>query len=197
MTETATAAEAAASKEAPHEHPVKWGWILAQGIVTLILGTIAFYFATVATLATVYMFGGLMGAAGIIQIAESIADEDHKWSQRLTNALIGIVYIVTSMLIFIDPLAASVALTILIAALFIAIGVIRIVTAWRNRSKGWSWLWLALFGLVNIAFGLFVTFTLPVSALWLIGLMVSIEMIMHGWILVVAALAARKAQTVN
>ncbi len=197
MTETTTAAEAAASKDAPHEHPVKWGWILAQGIVTLILGTIAFYFATVATLATVYMFGGLMGAAGIIQIAESIADEDHKWSQRLTNALIGIVYIVTSMLIFIDPLAASVALTIIIAALFIAIGVIRIVTAWRNRSKGWSWLWLALFGLVNIAFGLFVTFTLPVSALWLIGLMVSIEMIMHGWILVAAALAARKAQTAN
>jgi len=150
MTETATAAEAAASKDASHEHPVKWGWILAQGIVTLILGTIAFYFATVATLATVYMFGGLMGAAGIIQIAESIADDDHKWSQRLTNALIGIVYIVTSMLIFIDPLAASVALTIIIAALFIAIGVIRIVTAWRNRSKGWSWLWLALFGLVNI-----------------------------------------------
>ncbi len=195
MTETATAAEAAASKAVPHEHPVKWGWILAQGIVTLILGTIAFYFATVATLATVYMFGGLMGAAGIIQIAESIADEDHKWSQRLTNALIGIVYIVTSMLIFIDPLAASVALTIIIAALFIAIGVIRILTAWRNRSRGWSWLWLALFGLVNVAFGLFVTFTLPASALWLIGLMVSIEMIMHGWILVAAALAARKEQS--
>ncbi len=194
MTETATAAETAASKAAPHEHPVKWGWILAQGVVTLILGTIAFYFATVATLATVYMFGGLMGAAGIIQIAESIADEDHKWSQRLTNALIGIVYIVTSMLIFIDPLAASVALTIIIAALFIAIGVIRIATAWRNRSRGWNWLWLALFGLVNVVFGLFVTFTLPASALWLIGLMVSIEMIMHGWILVAAALAARKVQ---
>ena len=186
--------QSTAAAEAAHEHPVQWGWIMAQGVVTLILGTIAFYLASLTTLATVFMFGGLMGAAGIIQIVESLLDKDRTWSQRVPNILIGLVYIITSVLIFIDPLAASLALTIIIASLFMAIGVIRLVAAWKNRAQGWSWLWLALFGLVNILFGAFVVATLPASALWLIGLMVSIEMIMHGWLLVMAALAARKAQ---
>ncbi len=179
-----------------HELPLSWGWILAQGIVTLLFGSIAFYLAGLTTLATVYMFGGLMGAGGILQLVQSFTDTDKTWTQRLSNILIGILYILTSVLIFIDPLAATYALTIMIAALFAAIGAVRLVQAWRNRKHGWNWLWLALFGLVNIGFSAWVMVTLPASALWLIGLMVSIELIMHGWLLVMAALAARKAQTV-
>ena len=176
-----------------HEYPLHWGWILAQGIVTVLLGGIALALAGLTTLASVYLFGGFMGAAGILQLVQTFTEKDKGWSLRISNLLIGLVYLITSVLIFIDPLAASLALTIFIASFFMVIGVIRLVQAWKNRSRGWNWLWPGLFGLINLGFGAYVIATLPVSALWLIGMMVSIELIMQGWTLIVIALAARKA----
>jgi len=191
-----TAQTAAPSKDELHELPISWGWLLALGIVTLLFGTIALAMVGLTTLATVYMFGGFMGAAGIFQLVQSFTEKDKKWSMRLTNILIGLIYIITSVMIFMNPLAASIALTIFTASFFIAIGVLRLVQAWKTRSKGWkNWLLLAFFGLIDIALGAYVVFTLPVSALWLIGAMVSIELIMQGWLLIVFALAARKAQS--
>jgi len=188
-----TAQTAAPSQDNLHELPISWGWLLAQGILTLFLGTVALAMAGLTTLATVYLFGGFMGAAGIFQLVQSFTEKDKTWSLRLTNILVGLIYIITSVMIFIDPLAASMALTIFIASFFVVIGVVRLAQAWKNRAKGWNWLWLALFGLIDIALGAYVIFTLPVSALWLIGAMVSIELIMQGWLLIVFALAARKA----
>ncbi len=173
----------AAQSEDMRALPLNWKWVLAQGILTLVLGTVAFFFATAATLATIYVFAGFMAAGGIIQITQSILDKDIRWSQRLVNALVGIIYIIASLLMFANPLAASVVLTVIIASLFVAIGITRLVAAFRTGVSGANRFWLILFGLVNIGFGLYVVYALPQVALWFLGLMVSIEMIMHGWLL--------------
>ncbi|HHN73436.1 MAG TPA: HdeD family acid-resistance protein [Thermopetrobacter sp.] len=164
---------------------------MVQGIATLVLGTIGLYIASLVTLATVYVFGGLMLVGGVFQIGHALLEKDRAWAHRVFNILIGLIYVITSVIVFINPLAASLALTIMVAALFMAVGVIRLYAAWRLHRAGLSWLWLALAGLVNVLFGAFVAFTLPVSQFWVIGILVSVEMIMQGWLMIMVALAAR------
>ena len=189
-TNTTPAAETAAAATL-NELPAHWGWLMVQGIATLVLGTIGLYIASLVTLATVYVFGGLMLVGGVFQIGHALLEKDRAWAHRVFNILIGLIYVITSVIVFINPLAASLALTIMVAALFMAVGVIRLYAAWRLHRAGLSWLWLALAGLVNVLFGAFVAFTLPVSQFWVIGILVSVEMIMQGWLMIMVALAAR------
>ena len=169
-----------------------WTAVMALGIVTLIFGTLGLFVASAVTLATVYVFGALMMISGAFIIAQAIAERNKTWGHRIANILIGLVYIVTAIIVFVDPRAASLALTIIVASLFMAIGIIRLITAWKFFKAGESWAWLALAGLINVLFGGFVAFTLPVSHIWVIGILVSVEMIMQGWLMILAAMAARE-----
>ena len=171
-----------------------WGWLLVLGIATLTLGTIGLYIANLVTLATVYVFGGMIGAAGILQIVHAFTEKNRKWAYRLFNIAIGALYLITSFLVFINPLAASVALTIMVAASFMAVGVVRLYAAWQLFRKAENWGMMALAGLINLIVGGIIAFTLPVSHFWVIGTLVSVEMILQGWLMVFAALDARKAQ---
>ncbi len=173
-------------------HSTNWTAVLVLGIVTLIFGTLGLFVASAVTLATVYVFGALMMISGAFIIAQAIAERNRSWGHRIANILIGLVYFATAVIVFVDPRAASLALTIIVASLFMAIGIIRLMTAWKFFKAGESWAWLALAGLINVLFGGFVAFTLPVSHIWVIGILVSVEMIMQGWLMILAAMAARE-----
>ena len=172
--------------------PASWGWLMALGIATLTLGTIGLYIANLVTLATVYVFGGLIGAGGIFQIVHAFLEKNKKWRHRLFNIAIGALYLLTSFLVFINPLAASVALTIMVAASFIAIGLVRLYAAWQLFRKAENWGMIALAGVINVIVGAIIAATLPISHFWVIGTLVSVEMILQGWLMIFAALDARR-----
>jgi uncharacterized membrane protein HdeD (DUF308 family) len=176
------------------EHPASWGWLMVQGVATLVLGTIGLYIANLVTLATVYVFAALMLAGGAFQIVHALIEKNRAWTHRLFNIVIGIIYGITAFIVFINPVAGSVALTIMVAALFMAVGLIRLYAAWKLYTSGSRWFWVALAGLINLVFGAFVAVTLPVSHFWVIGILVSVEMIMQGWLMVLVAWAARQAE---
>ncbi len=176
------------------EHPASWKWLMVQGVATLVLGTIGLYIANLVTLATVYVFGALILAGGAFQIVHALTERNRAWTHRLFNIIIGIVYGITAFIVFINPLAASVALTIMVAALFMAVGLIRLYAAWKLYTSGASWIGVGLAGLVNLVFGGFVAVTLPISHFWVIGILVSVEMIMQGWLMVMAAWMARQIE---
>ena len=176
------------------EHPASWKWLMVQGVATLVLGTIGLYIANLVTLATVYVFGALMLVGGAFQIVHALTEKNRAWTHRLFNIIIGIIYGITAFIVFINPVAASVALTIMVAALFMAVGLIRLYAAWKLYTSGASWFWVGLAGLINLVFGAFVAVTLPISHFWVIGILVSVEMIMQGWLMVIAAWMAKQAE---
>ncbi len=173
------------------ELPKKWGWLLALGILNLILGGIGFGAVTAFTLASVIMFAGFLMATGVLQIVQGIRAKEHDWAGRGLHFLVGILYIGVALLAAYDPYAASAGLTIFIAAMFVVIGVSRIVYAVRARRQNWKWLWPVLAGIVDLAAGGIIMFTWPASSLWVLGLLLSVELIMNGWLLTATALAAR------
>jgi uncharacterized membrane protein HdeD (DUF308 family) len=94
------------------------------------------------------------------------------------------------------PVLASLSLTLIIAYMLIAVGVMRGIMSLQLRpSKGWWWPLLS--GAVSVLLGVLILMQWPESGLWVIGLFIAIELIFNGWSYLFVALAARTAAKVR
>jgi uncharacterized membrane protein HdeD (DUF308 family) len=168
----------------------KWGWLLALGILLIVLGTLGLWMSFAMTLATVMVFGALLVVGGAFQFLNAFQLKG--WKSVLWHVLIALLYIAAGIVIFTDPVFASLGLTMALAWILVAVGVMRIFMAFQLRAvKGWFWPLVS--GLISILLGVMILAQWPTSGFWVIGLFVSIEMIFNGWSSVFIAMAARKA----
>jgi uncharacterized membrane protein HdeD (DUF308 family) len=168
-----------------------WGWLLALGILFVILGTIGLGMTFALTLASVLVFGILIGIGGLVQILHAV--KCRGWASVLGHVLIGALYIVAGIAIVEDPVVASLVFTLLIAGAILAVGVVRLAMAFQMRGTR-GWVWMLVGGVVAILLGLMIAVRWPVSAFWVIGLFVAIDMLFNGWSYIFVALAAREAR---
>jgi uncharacterized membrane protein HdeD (DUF308 family) len=178
------------------QHPLfgdlsrNWGWLLAFGILSIILGTVGLGMTFGLTLVSVVFFGALLIVGGTFQLVDAFKCQG--WKGALWHILIALLYIAGGLLIVVDPILASETLTLALAAVLIAVGVSRVIMALQHRGQsGWGWLVLA--GLISIALGAMILAKWPMSGMWVIGLFVAIELIFNGWAYLFLALAARRA----
>ena len=168
-----------------------WKWLLFLGIAFLILGLIGLGRAFTLTIASVYFFGFLILIGGAIQLFESFKCKG--WKSMIWHLVISIIYILVGIQIIARPLVASTVITLMIAIGIILVGILRVVMAIQHRGlKNWGW---PLFsGIVSILLGLVIAAKWPVSGLFVIGLFIAIELIIHGWSYLFLALAAKNAR---
>jgi uncharacterized membrane protein HdeD (DUF308 family) len=166
-----------------------WGWFLTLGIVLLVAGVAAIAFPLLSTIAAKVVLGWIFLLSGVLLAIHAFSIQ--QWSGFLFNLLIGLLYIVAGGWLAFFPFTGIVTLTILLAALFLAEGVLEVVMAVRVRPhEGWGWLMLS--GLVAIAVGVLIAYELPSSAAWAIGLLAGINLISTGASFTVLALAGRR-----
>ena len=111
------------------------------------------------------------------------------WRGFLWNLLIGILYIVGGAYLLLFPLAGVVTLTMIVAAMFLADGILEIIMAFRLRPhSGWGWVLAS--GVAALIAGFLIASQLPSSATWVIGVLVGIKMIMAGWSYIALALGS-------
>jgi uncharacterized membrane protein HdeD (DUF308 family) len=184
-----------ASSEAMAPIPVlgdlihNWGWLLAQGILLVVLGTVGLGLTFLLTLATVFIFGVFLVIGGGVQIFQTFKCKG--WGSILWHVLIAVLYVLAGLSIMADPLAASTLFTLLLAGALVGIGVVRLIMAFQLRGvKNWGWPLIG--GLAAIVLGFMILARWPVSGLWVIGLFVAIEMIFSGWSYIFIALGARE-----
>ena len=167
-----------------------WGWLLALGVAFFLLGTIGLATAVLLTIVSVVLFGALLAMAAVLQLLEGLRAKG--WRARWPHLALALLYAAGGVIMLVDPVDASVALTFVLAVLLVAVGVLRIVFALQLRpAKGWGWPLAA--GIASTLLGALILVGWPQAALWVIGLLVAIELIVNGWILVFLALAARHA----
>ena len=174
------------------ELPRKWGWLLPLGILMLVTGSIGLLQSVAMTLVTVLFFGAIILVSGTFALVQSIMAKEEQWRGKMVHVLLAVLYIGAGALILVNPVAASAALTLLLGSIFLAMGFIRIVYGFRLRKLGWKWIMPVIIGVIDILFAVILGISWPVSGLWVIGIMVSIELLMYGWMLTFTALAARK-----
>ena len=187
MTDTAITLNA---DEVLGEVTIKWGWMLALGIIMVILGTIGLGMTFALTIASVWFFGILLLIGGVIQLVDAFMCKG--WKSILWHILIALLYLAGGAVIIRDPVLASTTFTLFIAGVLVGTGIFRIIIAFQMRGIP-GWVWVLIGGIAAIALGVMIFIQWPVSGLWVIGLFVAIEMLFNGWSQIMIALAAKAA----
>jgi uncharacterized membrane protein HdeD (DUF308 family) len=167
-----------------------WGWFLALGILLVLGGMAAIAFPLLSTIAAKIAIGWIFLVAGVVEVIHAFYVK--RWAGFLWNLLIGFLYIAAGAWLAFFPLTGIITLTIVIAALFIAEGIMELIMGLRMRPhEGWGW--VVFSGLVAVAAGLLIALSLPESAVWALGLLAGINLLFSGWSFVYLALSGRRA----
>jgi uncharacterized membrane protein HdeD (DUF308 family) len=167
-----------------------WVWYLVLGIALLLAGGAAIAFPLVSTIAAKIALGWIFMICGLMMIVHAFSAG--RWPGFFMNLLIGILYVAAGGYLAFLPLAGVLTLTLLVAALFMADGVLEVITAFRIRPHG-GWIWVLASGLMAIAVGALIAVDLPGSATWALGLLVGIKMLVAGWSFLILALAGQRS----
>ena len=166
----------------------EWWWFLILGILLVLAGTVALVYPFVASLAVVVVLGMSLLISGVATIVTSFWAG--KWSALLLQLLIGVFYAVLGFIIMDTPIASTVSLTLVVAAMFIVVGIMRSVAALAIRFPQWGWALLS--GALTTLVGLAIYKNLPETALWAIGTLVGIQLIFDGWFWIMLSAAIRR-----
>lgn len=165
------------------------GWLIALGIVLLLLGILALSSPLVAGIAVELLVGSFLLIGGMVQAAFALSVKS--WGARLLSLSSGILSILCGGLIIAHPLLGLNFLTLLLAAFFVVEGFSKMVSSFQLRpAKGWGW---ALFsGLVGVLLGVMIWTQWPLSGAWAIGTLVGINILFSGSSMMAMGLAARR-----
>src|SRR6266404_4361190 len=176
-------------RSAVHEH---WKAFLIEGILLAVLGLAAMIAPLIASLAFTIFLGWMFlisGAAGLAMTFWARQMPGFWWSLLSAVLAIG-----AGLILLTRPAQGVLTLTIVIGAYFLAEGVATIMYALEHRrelSGRWSWLLIA--GLMDLLIAFIVIAGLPGSAEWVLGLLVSVNLLFGGATLIGMALAARNS----
>lgn len=168
-----------------------WGWLLALGVVFVLLGTIGLGMSAFLTLVSVLYFGIMLVIGGAAQMIHAFKGKG--WRGVMPSAITGVLYLVAGISVIQNPLAASALLTLMLALALIGIGFARIWMAVQYRGTS-QWIWPLLGGLITALFGIVILSRWPVSGLRVIGLLIAIDLVLNGWSCIALALAARSVR---
>lgn len=166
-----------------------FAWLIFFGILLIITGIFAIFSPAIATFATIIALGIFLLIAGIFQLIMAFAS--HKSDSFTLNLVISIFAIVLGALILFHPTESVATITLLLAAFFFAIGIFRIINALVRREINWGW--VLLNGIVSVILGIIIISNWPVSALWVIGVLIGIEFLFSGWTYIMLACLTKRA----
>ena len=166
-----------------------WLGYLLLGCALVLAGLAAIAFPLLSTIATKVALGWIFVLSGGAIILHAFSAGD--WRGFFWNLAIGLLHLIVGGYLALLPLSGIVTLTVLLAALLIADGVLEVGMALRIRPhNGWGWVLVS--GLVAMAAGALIALKLPTSAVFSIGLLIGIKMIFAGWSFIVLALSNPK-----
>lgn len=166
-----------------------WRWLLALGILWLLLGLSALVLPFAATLAVELLIGIVLVVGGIGQLVQ--AWRGRGWPNSALQVLGGVLAVVAGGLLLLFPFQGIVTLTLILSAFFVASGILKIVIALQNRAFA-QWSWLLVSGILGLLIGLLILLGWPASAIWAIGLLVGIEFTFTGAAMIALSLSARR-----
>ena len=167
-----------------------WPWILAQGILAVVLG-ILMIASPGATLITIAIFVGVwMIIDGISMIIHAVMSSGST-AERVMLGLFGVLGVLIGGFAAWNPIATVGAFAILVAVWFIVAGVREIVLAVRIRKEITGEWFLIVSGALSVVFGLVALF-LPGLALVTLIWLISVGAILFGIFMIVSAFAIRR-----
>jgi uncharacterized membrane protein HdeD (DUF308 family) len=162
------------------------------GVILVIAGFLAMVSPFVAGLSVTIMVGALLAISGISQCF--LAFKAGAFGRALMIFLAGLIMAVAGFYMISQPVAGLAALTLILAAYFIASGILEIIVAFQLRpADGWGF---ELFGgIVTLVLGFLLWRQFPLSGAWAIGVLFGIKMVFSGWALIFLGRSVKKVTT--
>ena len=165
------------------------GWYIAAAVLFIVLGIFAIIEPGVASLGVTLLVGWLLIIGAVGHLIAAFKGGGAK--QVIFQLLIAVVYFIGGIYFLTHPIMALGTLTLLLAGVILAEGVLEIISYFRMKGEGASG-WVLFNGVVTILLACLIWFQWPSSTVWAIGILVGVNLLMTGITRLMFGLAVRK-----
>lgn len=150
---------------------------LLMGLILIVLGAVSLVSPAVAGTAVVYVIGGMLLLAGIVQAVHGLRSEG--WSGKVVPLIMGVISALAGVTLLARPLIGLTVMALVLAIFFVAEGIWKIVASFSFRPAR-GWLAMLISGGLALVLGLLIWLQWPLSGLWAIGILVGIDLLSTG-----------------
>ena len=152
-------------------------WYLIEGVLLVVAGILAIIFPMVSSIAAIVLLGWLLIVSGILQGFSLLGARHvpHFWLQLISVVL----SILIGFLFLRDPEQGLLTITLLLIVFFMMEGISKVVFALTIKPFP-NWGWVLASGVVGIVLSALLWASLPVTAVWLVGLLLGLQLISVG-----------------
>lgn len=147
------------------------------GATLFILGALALSMPMMFSFGVSYLLGAVLIASGCLQMFQSWQErrEAGVWSKLVS----GVVSALVGIAMMAQPLIGLFSVTLLLICYLVVQGFFKISFAVGMRHTG-GWVWVAFSGIVSVVLGFVLLSQFPVSALYVIGIFLGIDLMISG-----------------
>lgn len=167
-----------------------WIYLMLLGVALVVAGAAAILVPAVSEIPASKILGIVLVASGLLQVIQS--SKMLNWAGFIWHMLLASLATVGGALIYMDPFAGVMALTVMIAAIFAIHGLTQIAFAIRVRSQA-GWHWFLVSGAIALAVSVLLLMKLPYSHSFTPATMAGVSLLCAGGAYVAMALTSRRA----
>lgn len=184
-------AAAAALREAMRETVKRYSlWYLIQGVLLVVAGVLAIISPIIASVAIVFLLGWVLIISGVLQAVGLVGASNvpHFWLQLISAVLA----ILIGVLLLRSPDSGLLVMTMLLIVYFMVEGIAKVIFALTIRPFP-NWGWVLASGVVGILLAFILWANMPLTASWMLGLMLGVLLVSEGSALTYLAWHVHKA----
>jgi len=165
-------------------------WYLIQGGLMILAGVLAIVYPVLSSVAVVIFLGWLLIISGVVQAISVIGAHSvpHFWLQLVSVVL----FVIVGTLFLRHPGEGLLTLTLLFIVFFMVEGISKVIFSLTIRPFP-NWGWVLISGIIGILLSLYLWASIPITAVWLLGVLLGIELICEGAALTYLAWQVRKS----
>jgi uncharacterized membrane protein HdeD (DUF308 family) len=164
------------------------------GVLLVILGFAAIGAPFVAAVAVSVVVAWLIILAGVVHVA--LAFHARGAGSVTWKLLVGLAYLAFGGYMLVHPVLGVASLTLLLAVLFVIEGALNIILYFKMRPLHGS-TWVLVDGLITLLLGAMIYLQWPFSAIWAIGILVGVRMMISGFTRIGLSMAVRRASATS
>lgn len=152
-------------------------WHLVQGCLIAAVGVLAVLFPLFSSFAVIGAFGWMLILGGVLQAVTLIGSHSTQGFPLLVVS--AVLFVIVGLIFLRNPADSLLTLGVLLIVLLSAQGISRIMFALSVRPLP-NWIWVAASGAVQIGLAILLWIGMPVTVLWVLGLILGTALIAEG-----------------
>jgi uncharacterized membrane protein HdeD (DUF308 family) len=162
---------------------------IVWAIILILCGMAALALPEIAGVSIAMVLSVLILIAGVIHL--TTAAVAGSFGGYLWRTLVGIVYIIGGVWLFMHPIISLISFTFVLGIVFFIEGIFHIISYFQLRKAGGAG-WVLFDGIITVILALFILYHWPSSAAFIISVIVGVNLLISGFTRLMMLLALRR-----